>query len=343
MLIVDERPFEDRSVGDLITLLGHPDARVRMEAASALGKHGSSPLLSPAVLGEVKGALAATHPERAEAALSLLLGARGPSSAVEAVDPLTAVLSDPDARVRACAAHALGKIGSRARRAVPSLCDLLADATPEVRLMAAHALGLIGDPAAGAALVPLLEDPFPEVVARTLHAIGRLGRGDQVLARRVVAFLQQETVEFQEKAAMVLGKVGEAGDPTILAALTRALASAHVGVRAAAAVALGELRAVACLPHLEAALKDHHIGARSSAAYAIGLLGHEGASAVPALVAALGDVAWSVRRDVVRALAEVGGAQAARALVAHADTDPRVHSVVEVARQKLVAEPDALA
>ena len=85
---------------------------------------------------------------------------------------LTALLKDPEPRIRRRAALAIGRVGLA--DGLPALSAALADSDPEVRAMAAFALGLIGDKSAEAALTPLLADPTPLVRGRAAEALGLL-------------------------------------------------------------------------------------------------------------------------------------------------------------------------
>ena len=85
---------------------------------------------------------------------------------------LTALLKDPEPRIRRRAALAIGRVGLA--DGLPALSAALADSDPEVRAMAAFALGLIGDKSAEAALTPLLADPTPLLRGRAAEALGLL-------------------------------------------------------------------------------------------------------------------------------------------------------------------------
>src|ERR1051326_4740358 len=80
-------------------------------------------------------------------------------------DELKTLLSDKDARVRARAALAAGRIGEQ--EGVPSLSEmLLTDRDVDVRAMAAFALGEIELPSGGYALVQVLKNERANFAAR---------------------------------------------------------------------------------------------------------------------------------------------------------------------------------
>jgi cyclophilin family peptidyl-prolyl cis-trans isomerase len=98
---------------------------------------------------------------------------------------LTALLTDPEGRVRRRAALAIGRVGLR--EGVAPVSALLTDTDPEVRQMAAFALGLIGDASASTALTQALSDAAPLVRGRAAEALGQIGAKDAAVAIGAVA------------------------------------------------------------------------------------------------------------------------------------------------------------
>ena len=78
------------------------------------------------------------------------------------IDQLIRQMKDPDDSVRIKAAHALGRLGPKAKAAVPALIETLNDKKPRytVRVAAAQALAEIGPDAEAAipALIDILND-----------------------------------------------------------------------------------------------------------------------------------------------------------------------------------------
>jgi len=242
--------------------LEHADARVRLQAADALGhvseeqapraRQALRPLLRddrPDVrytaalsLGELKDreALEALveqmegdgHPMPRQAA-TIALGMLADPRAVPAL--LRALKSGPpDARFQA--ATSLAQVDPAA--AQEPLRRALADDDREGRASAASALGDLGDRSAASALRPLLDDPFPAVQLEAAVALARLGDrgGSAVLAVQLGE---------SESALIAAEHLFRCPDPSAAPALRRALGRwltpPLVKVWAAAALArLGE-------------------------------------------------------------------------------------------------------
>ena len=105
---------------------------------------------------------------------SVAADALGELAAPQAVAPLLRLLDASDSGVRASAARALGKIGSR--EPVERLIDIAEhDRAWAVRTWAIGALRAIGAQEVVPRLVPLLDDPNPAVRASVVRALGQLG------------------------------------------------------------------------------------------------------------------------------------------------------------------------
>ena len=187
-----------RSVPVLLECLGDRRPEVRMAAVRALGDAGAQeaiPALSEAFLERriaptnvVNDALRRIGGDAAPAfeqgvgstdpivRISSCFGLSGiAESHGGAVHRLSVVLaSDPDARVRAAAAAALGIVGGG--NAPPELVDATTDPVVQVRRSAVKALGSFDDPTTGAALDERIEDDDREVALRAAEALVALAR-----------------------------------------------------------------------------------------------------------------------------------------------------------------------
>jgi len=248
-------------------------------------------------------------------------GCLGTAGNPAAVEPLAALLDDPEVGVRWKATESLGKMGPPA---VGPLTVSLKSENIDVRWMAAIALGDIGDPAAIRALMGALDDPDAYVRSRAALALGAIGEPAQ---EEVVAGLSGGNERVRRGAAVALGIIG--GESAIMA-LIGALRDPDGEVRQRSCTALGDIGDAAVPPLIEALGTEDELFRRSAAA-ALGLIGKP---AVPALAMALrpdGDLRAGV--GAAHALGEIGGRRSADVLI-RALEDERVE-VREAAREAL--------
>jgi quinoprotein glucose dehydrogenase len=130
----------------LVTLLGHADRRIRLEAQWELARRGDAALLRAAAADPAAPLLARVHAIQGLGQIAR----RTPDAAIIAA--VAESLADPAWELRLVAARTLGDL--RAAAAAPALAERLADDHAHVRAAAAIALGRIGPAAdATAALV----------------------------------------------------------------------------------------------------------------------------------------------------------------------------------------------
>ena len=159
--------FTATAVGDLRTLIGHADMRVRLRAQFELVRRRDAASLA-AVAGETGRQLARVH-----ALWGLGQLARAQIDHAEAVRPF---LRDGDPEIRAQAAKVLGDVRDAA--SAQPLMALLADPAPRARFFAAEALGRVGDRTAVEPIVRMLaENNNEDVYLRTagIHALASIG------------------------------------------------------------------------------------------------------------------------------------------------------------------------
>lgn len=156
---------------------------------------------------QAKKRLASKDPnERAAAADEM--GRRGYRLRQEIAQVLRPILrSDKDARVRASAGRALGRLGVRG--AVPDLVRAMRDPSSDVRVVAAAALWRLPDPAAVMALLEGLNDKEGSVREWSALALGVIGD------RRAVAPITKLVVDKQPRAVRLaaLRSLGRIGSP----------------------------------------------------------------------------------------------------------------------------------
>jgi len=141
--------FDQRTPAELQKLLAHLDMRVRQEAQFSLVAKGAA--------GRELLEKTAAKNENLLARLHAIWGLEQLARiSPEALNPVLALLADPESEVRAQAAKMAGE--RRAVQAIPALTKLLQDASPRPKFFAAIALGRIASRDAVPALLDMLRD-----------------------------------------------------------------------------------------------------------------------------------------------------------------------------------------
>lgn len=274
------------SVTHLLPLLADPDPKLRFVVLRALGQ-----TRSPEAVPRLIPFLSDPRKELRFAAVEAL----GEARAFQAVPPLIEVLQDPDRNLKRAAAESLGQIGDP--QAVPALLLSLEDAHWSVRSAAATALGRIRSPKATHVLTARLADDDATVRRAAVTALGEIG--DARAVRQLIAALddpglQSTAVESlrrmgstalpeieralsaagAEGRRLLVNLVGKLDDRRVVRVLLNALVDPTPGVRAEAALELGEgghLDAVRPLTQLKA--MDPSVAVRQAASSALRRLG----------------------------------------------------------------------
>lgn len=162
--------------------------------------------------------------------------------------------------------------GLMLERVVPPLIDALADQEAKVRAAAASALGRMRHEAAEAtrALIDAIEDADSEVRRAVVNALGHVAADDPAALPPVAARLNDEDDQVRWSAARVLANYGAPAVPW----LVEAMETETVAVRRLVVETLGDLgpAAVTARPALEAALGDPDAEVRDAAEWALGRL-----------------------------------------------------------------------
>lgn len=235
---------ERQVLSPLILALEDPDPAVSSTAAHHLGQLRDSSALEPLVRY-----LRASHDsEYAHAGAAISLGRLGDPAAVPA---LKQALQDGREAVRQWSAEALGRLG--AADAVGALIGALDDPSEQVRAQAARALGRLGSRQAVGPLLDRLGEEAPLVRVQAAAALGALG--DALACEGLLeAAAAGEREEVRVQAITALGRVGR-GSPSVGAGLLALLQDGALGVRRAAAQALGGLGLPELLPRLRALMR----------------------------------------------------------------------------------------
>jgi HEAT repeat protein len=232
--------------------------------------------------------------------VATLVLAFGPSWGLAAVaapqsafDDQVANLKSPTARTRQAAAQELGK--SRRREAVAPLSALVRDPEERVRLEVVMALRSLRDLSAVPALVVSLQDGDPKIREA---AIGTLVELYAERDRRgpIQRFLETFSDEYDRSSVPPYTAV----EPSVFRGLAGALRDEKQGIRAGAAYALGILGGASATGDLLAAIQDPEAAVRAAAATALGKVGT--AEDGRALVPLLADRSSTVRNRAMQAV-----------------------------------------
>lgn len=303
-------PSRAECVAALIERLGDEATETRRAAADALA--------------QMDVALPEIQTQAWPALLHALRDPRGSvrNAAADALDALDAMsdpqtnmatfalLDDPRGYVRAAAARALAALGTADARALPARITDLASMRDEAQLVAIDELGMLGPAARAAtpALQRLLDDPRGDVRLAALRAILRVAPA-RVAASLCLKRASDGEARVRLEALTALSALGQRGDRRLIETLRqRLLEDADGDVRAAAAAALGRLSpsAASALPTLLAALGDRDYATQRAAALAIGALRPSLPDGVSRLTERLSDPTPGARGAVALALGALG-------------------------------------
>jgi cyclophilin family peptidyl-prolyl cis-trans isomerase/HEAT repeat protein len=323
-----QRVPDPRGVPALVTLLSTPGRYTAAFAAKGLATRPP-----PEAVAALRQAL-----EQGRAAPMVLVQAVRSLAAAGVSDSAPALLT----LLRDRAAHPVVRAEATAAfvaLAGPShsdlLLDLLTDASPDARAAGMRGLARVDPDAFVSALASLDSDGDWRVRAAQAQALGSLPD------RRGLARLQTMLADEDMRVIpAVMGAFVAAGAPDAARIATERLTSGDFVVRAAAATALADLKAVSAVPALVQSYRSHRdeptYVARAAALAALDRLDRQAAR--PVLTEALADRDWAVR---VRAaeLLRAAGVAAATAQPLRPATAPR--AVDDPAWQRIVAPPYA--
>jgi HEAT repeat protein len=224
-----------------------------------------------------------------------------------AIPTLLTELQAKEPKRRQQAVITLGEIGSPA--AIPALQAALRDSDWAVRYAAGYALGQIGGEAVPL-LLAMLRSADKNARRDAARALGLTAAESEAVIPALVHGLADVDAGVRRESLRSLEQMGSLAAP----ALINALSSADKRVRAAAALALGTIRAREAVPALTTALHDPDKETRRESAVALGLVLDR--RAVEPLMTALQDRDKGVRCAAAEALGLLGDTRAVEALQA---------------------------
>ncbi|HEV3262006.1 MAG TPA: HEAT repeat domain-containing protein [Gemmataceae bacterium] len=227
------------------------------------------------------------------------------------VADLVKALENPEAKIRAKAAAALGAKGPDAKLALRSLVKVVKTDTDDLaRRQALEALDKIGRPdnADLSFLRDYLRDQNTDLRGFAASALGKLGPDARGAAPDILPLMADRAASVRQQAARTLGKVGADSKEKVFDALREALKDSDRDVRLAAAEAICTIEdlSVSDVPLLVQILKHQDQQARTFAARGLARLGRGAKAALPDLMAAYAGADQSLRRAVIETVAQLG-------------------------------------
>jgi len=334
-------PATTQVIAALAVVAADPDAKVRQTAAGALHWVGSAGI--PLLLELLVDDAVAVRQQTAKALKEIPLRS---DDAERTLPALLDALADPDATTRGRIAHAIGRMGERARAAIERALD---DDDPDRRAAATIALSQLPLRSGLDSLIATALDPEPAVAASALATLGSTASRSErqrIGADESRSPPSDETDQAIDQAIDALLAGLAAGDVAVRVSATRALSSlanryhhartmrardaepawaARVveplaqrlddddwNVRFHALRALGFIGGAsrAAAARMAERIADPHMNVRGAAAAAVGWLGEDGVGAVPTLEALLDHPNEDVVDGATRALGKVGSAAA---------------------------------
>jgi HEAT repeat protein len=240
------------SIGPLTPALDHPEAEVRLAAATTIATIGSGDAVLP--LGKAIRDREVKVRQAAAKALRNLADVR-------VLEPLSEALADSDWHVYYAASDALARIGEPA---VPTLLVALGHPNTRVAYMAEEALARIGASAVPA-LTSKLRSDNEQVAEWSAIALGHIGF-DAVAATAELLADESASVSARAAAARALGltRAEQAAEPLMKAAKT-----GPAEVREAAVKALSEVGDASATEVLTQALTDRSDQVRETAMWVL--------------------------------------------------------------------------
>jgi len=222
----------------------------------------------------------------------------------DAVPALIAALQTRDENLLQLYQQILARIPS----ATPALTKLLREAHPIIRGRVAEVFGISKDHAVIPTLLDALQSEYYTVRSRAALALGKIG--DAKAKQPLLNALKDREDEVRSGACLGLGLFR---DPSMFDDITNVLLDdPKIGVRQAAARALGDTQHPAALPYLMEALHDSFwwYEREYAAGDLLSAIEKMGTAAVDPLIEALGDKEGTVRKFAAILLGKLGDPRA---------------------------------
>jgi len=299
----------------------NPDPEVRLKIMEVFGSIGGEDQV-PAIVEAVDDSDANVR----MAAVSALRHMQKRSGA----PALRAKTHDANPHVRAASARALGDLADQA--ALPELITLLRDNNGFVRSAAAESLGKLGDRSAVQPLVAVLAGERKESAGKEGGIV--IGTGQDPLPEEIRLKETEEKIQVVEALGDL--KSDDAVDPIV----AHGLKAEDAALRAAAAVALGKIKAPRSVEPLQDAVRPYYEAAARSQDMEEGVI----AGTVPETVRHMKENEARVRASVAWALGQLADSASTETLMkAEKDSNSLVRDAATEALAKISERQEKLA
>jgi len=285
----------DCKAKDVANLLGSPEARVRAAAVNALktmtGAFEFTSQISPLLEDED------SYVRLGAADFACRQGEK--ASALAA--PAGALLSNKSPGVVAAAATALGGLGEAAAAQIPSLETTLRNTEEDNSTL----------PLTTAGISPKMSAVLRKPACAAATALAAMGGKGAKSAPRIAECLDSKDWEIRTAALNALSRMASSA-AQFEYQIVDCLRDEAPPVAGAACLALGEIAAATGVGNSSTAravaeLMEHaHPAVRARAIQGLGMMGEEAHAHVETFVSCLGDRAWNVQAEAVRAVAKCG-------------------------------------
>lgn len=219
--------------------------------------------------------------------------------------------AEPDPKVRATMAVALGKLLGRRTDSLEALEPSLEDDDPRVRANGIQALAQIGLTESAPLIAPFVRDPEPRIRANAAVAFSRLLAEEGTAEGREILLDMYGSREEPPQLSALFG-FGEIGDQPSVEVLGEAMKDERGAVRRRALLGLAQAGRREAIDLLLQFMEEGDGSTRHTAARALATCGE---AAVDPLLLALWSSNVEVRQFVVQTLGSIGTSRARQALV----------------------------
>jgi HEAT repeat protein len=219
--------------------------------------------------------------------------------------------AEPEPKVRATMAIALGKLLGRRTDSLEALQPSLEDDDPRVRANGIQALAQIGLTESAPLIAPFVRDPEPRIRANAAVAFSRLLAEEGTAEGREILLDMYGSREEPPQLSALFG-FGEIGDQPSVDVLGEALKDERGAVRRRALLGLAQAGRREAIDRLLLFMEEGDGSTRHTAARALAICGE---AAVDPLLMALWSSNVEVRQFVVQTLGSIGTSRARQALV----------------------------